>query len=428
MRLLQSPHLNDFPQVCLQGLTPQRTAPADVTSNDDTPKDETTDRIMEFVLRSSGLRRTPSLSLSTLTSLSLSAQVRQPYEDFSNMLRGMTSLRQLTLVNSLPWTIPGAIPDFIGCKSERLPRAASPTYYDGAWPLAGTRPLAVHPEPSKPWPMFETTDSRDASLHEAVSHFHRELASWWHPVSPLVMPSTLRELTVHDHGFRCTQFFAIVACQLAQLEIKCVTDGFDPIPLFRESARLLHPLLREGALRELVVCSESDKLVVQCACSALPYCDSPIADSIVQPALSIALDFSADDGLPPVAIYEDIITTGVKALPLGSVCRMLVDFHADFRGAWFAGFFSCLGFLQSITLRRHAIDGFLQTHLWMAYNDPAAAMVPFRSLKTVFAEWDTRWPQVRSDADRILRYLNAGGVYLLFCNVGGHAEGFVRGP
>ncbi|KAF7432517.1 hypothetical protein PC9H_004458 [Pleurotus ostreatus] len=404
MRLLQSLHLNDFPQVCVQGtgLTPQRRAPADATSKDDGAKDETADRIMEFLLKASGLQRAPSLSLSTLTSLSLSTQVRQPYEDFSNMLRGMTSLKQLTLVNSLPWTIPGAVPDFIGCKSERLPRAASPTCYAGAWPLAGTNPPALHAEPVKTWPMFD-------------------------PVSPLVMPSTLRELTVHDHGFRCTQFFAIVACQLTRLEIKCVTDGFDPIPLFRESARLLHPRLREGALRELAVCSERDTLVVQCACSAPAYCDSPIADSIVHPALSIALDFSADDGLPPLAVYEDIITAGVNALPLGAVCRMLVDFHADFRGAWFAGFFSCLGSLQSITLRRHAIDGFLQTHLWMAYNDPAAAMVPFRSLKTVFAEWDTRWPQVRADADRILRYLNAGGVYLLFCNVGGHADGFVRG-
>ncbi|KAG9218481.1 hypothetical protein PLEOSDRAFT_1103917 [Pleurotus ostreatus PC15] len=425
MRLLQSPHLNDFPQVCVQGtgLAPQRTAPVDATSKDDAPKEETADRIMEFLLRSSGLTRAPSLSLSTLTSLSLSTQVRQPYEDFSSMLRGMTSLRQLKLVNSLPWTIPGAVPDFIGCKSERLPRAASPTCYDGAWPLAGTRPPAHHAGPVKTWPMFETTDSRDHSSHEAVSHFR------WHepPVSPLVMPSTLRELTVHDRGFRCTQFFAILACQLTHLEIKCVTDGFDPIPLFRESARLLHPRLREGALRELAVCSERDTLVVQCACSAPAYCDSPIADSIVQPALSIALDFSADDGLPPLAIYEDVITAGVNALPLGAVCRMLVDFHADFRGAWFAGFFSCLGSLQSITLRRQAFDGFLQTHLWMAYNDPAAAMVPFRSLKSVFAEWDTRWPQVRADADRILRYLNAGGVYLLFCNVGGHAEGFVRG-
>ncbi|KAF9490981.1 hypothetical protein BDN71DRAFT_115672 [Pleurotus eryngii] len=425
MRLLQSPHLNEFSQVCLPatGLTPQRMAPADARSEDDTPKGAAVDRIMEFLQRSSGLKRSPSLSLSTLTSLSLSAQVRQPYEDFSNMLRDMTSLRQLKLVNSLPWSIPGAVPDFIGCKSEQLPRAESPAYCDGAWSLAGNGPSALHAEHPKTWP----------SSQEGLSPFPRELDNWRHqplpvPIYPLAMPSTLRELTVHDRGFRCTQFFAIVGCQLTHLEIKCVTDGFDPLPLFRDSARLLRPILREAAIRELVVRSESDKLVVQCSRSALASCDRPLADDIIQPALSITLDFSADDERPPLAIYEDIITTGVKALPLDSVGRMLVDFHADFRGAWFAGFFSCLGFLESITLRRHAIDGFLQTHLWMAYNDHAVAMVPFRFLKTVFAEWHTRWSRVRADADKILGYLNAGGVYSLFCDVGGHAEGFVRGP
>lgn len=444
----QSAHPNDFSWGMTSsymepvGLSPQRMldgAPRDARpkDKDETVKAAIANRIMELVLKSCGLKSPSSLPPNTLTSLSLNTRVRQPYEDFSNMLRSMTSLRELTLVDSLPWSIPSAIPDLMGGSFAKLPRG-EPLARAYAWSLpsdaagpsdAGEEPLGW----GRDWSFFDTTDPVGSpSPQEEVLSFLDEPDYWSsHPIRvyPLVLPSTLRELTVHDRGFRCTQFLATIDCQLAKLEIVCTTDGFDPIPLFGDSTRLLGPPhLPEGAIRELLVRSESDKLVVQCSRSVLAYSDRPMADPTIQPALSIALDFSADDGLPSLAIYENIVTAGVKALPLDSVRRMLVDFHVDFRGAWFAGLFACLGSLESITLRRHAIDGFLQTHLWMAYNDPMVAMVPFRCLKTVFAEWDTRWPQARADADRILRYLNAGGVYLLFCNIGGHAEGFVRGP
>ncbi|KAF4575489.1 hypothetical protein EYR40_004773 [Pleurotus pulmonarius] len=435
MRLLQSPHLNDFSEFPAPGLTPERMDPADARSKDDTTKGATVDRIMEFLLRSTGLKRSPVLSLSTLTSLSLSAQVRQPYEEFSSMLRGMTALRQLTIVNSLPWSIPGPVPALMGCTPKELPQAPSPLYASGL-SFAGNAPsgppvesLETFEGPFNTWITCEGSEpSESPTWDQKYLPIIRSLLTPPVPVYPLVLPSTLRELTVHDHGFRCVQFFAIVICQLARLEIKCITDGFDPLPLFSDSARLFGHLLPEGAVRELFVRSESDKLLVQFSRSDLAYNDKPMAETIVQPTLSIALDFSADDKLPSLAVYESIITTGINALPLYAVRRASVDFHVDFRGAWFAGFFQCLHSLESLTLRREAMDGFLKTHVWMAYNDPMVAMIPFKCLKTVFAEWDTRWPQARADADIILRYLNAGGVFMLFWNVGGHAEGFVRGP
>ncbi|KAF9490977.1 hypothetical protein BDN71DRAFT_1453663 [Pleurotus eryngii] len=388
----KSPHQSAHPSDPCQGIPRLRSfrlttqpkvgiEPANVGPQDDAARAALANHTTQLALRSCGLKH-PSYMPNVLTSLSLNIPPCRPCVDFHSMLLSMSSLKTLILVDSLPWLLPGC-----------------------ALPLMG---------------QSSTGDTRPKDFSGLKS-----LANWDNRHAyPLCLPSTLRELTVHDRGLCCIPFFASIDCQLTKLEIQCKTDGFKPLSLFRDASRLLLPM-PETPFSEFLVCSKTDQLVVQCSRSTLSRIHSPM-DCIPNPALSIAVGFDDDDGESPLSeVYDEVLVMAVKALPLAAVRRLCVDFHVAFKVVWFHGFFCCLRDLQSITLRQGAIDGFVQTHLWMAQNDTLVQVIPFAGLQSVFADWDSRWPQVWGDVDNILRYLNYGGVFPLLFNLGKYAEGFV---
>ncbi|KAF4575487.1 hypothetical protein EYR40_004775 [Pleurotus pulmonarius] len=369
------PHLRSF------RLTPQHNF--DIEGPQDQDDAPSANCITQLSLRSCGLKHPPYVS-NTVTSLFLSLPHRQPYEHFRTMLLSMTSLRTLALSDSLPWLLFGGTP---------------PQFLSGVTML------------------------KDLSAMKPFAN------SGPRPVYPLRLPSTLRELTVYDHGFPCIQFFASIDCQLTKLEIQCKTDGFNPLSLFKDAARLLLPM-PETPFNELLVRSKSEQFIIQCARSTIPHSYTPLR-FIPKPALSIAIGFDDDNGETPLsAVYDETLAMALQALPLAGVRRLRADLHIDFKAVWFRGFYHCLQGLQSITLHRGAIDGFVETHLWMAQNDTLIEAIPFTELQAVFADWDSRWARVWGDVDNILRYHNYGGVFPILFNLGKYAEGFVgpKGP
>ncbi|KAF7432518.1 hypothetical protein PC9H_004459 [Pleurotus ostreatus] len=375
------PHLRSF-RLTSQGkfdIEPGKGGP-----QDDAARAALANRITQLALRSCGLKY-PSHMPNVLTSLSLNIPLRQPYVDFRSMLLSTSALKTLILVESLPWLLPGsALPPMVqsptcGAKIQDLPALKLPTNRDNC-------------------------------------HAY-----------PLSLPRTLRELIVHDRGLYCIPFFAAIDCRLSKLEIQCKADGFNPLSLFQNAARLLLPMPK-SPFSELLVRSKTDQFIVQCSRSRPSRSYSPMRGRVSKPVLSIAVGFDDDNAESPIsAVYDEILAMAVRALPLAAVRRLCADFHMNFKAVWFRGLYHYLRDLQSITLRQGAIDGFVQTHLWMAQNDILVQVIPFTSLQSVFADWDSRWPRVWGDVDNILRYHNYGGVFPVLFNLGEYAEGFV-GP